>query len=70
MQCDAGHSDSQDGLCYTPCGGGYAGVGPVCWQRCGVLPGVGGTTDGGTYCTARPDGVITASAALSCPLMA
>jgi HYR domain len=25
----------QDGLlCYPPCQGGYAGVGPVCWQEC------------------------------------
>lgn len=35
----------QNGLCYTPCAGGYTGEGPVCWQNCAA-----GFTDTGWFC--------------------
>lgn len=36
------HSPEQDGLlCYPPCGPGYNGVGPVCWQKCDNITSLG-----------------------------
>ena len=65
------------GLCYKPCPAGYTGLGPVCWQNCGKLPGptlpgylannaTYGPNPGLTYCTRRSNGVITVSAAHLC----
>jgi len=40
----------QDGLlCYPPCRDGYAGVGPVCWQRCSSFS-EPGLVDTGAFC--------------------
>jgi len=57
--CPAGMTN-EDGLCYTPCTGGYKGVGPVCWQTC-----ASDFTDTGAFCQ-RDSKVIKANTS-SCP---
>lgn len=33
-ECGPGLEMDPGGLCYSPCGNGYSGVGPVCWAQC------------------------------------
>ena len=35
MKCPPYH-DYEGGLCHPKCNSGYAGVGPICWQRCSM----------------------------------
>jgi hypothetical protein len=44
--CRAG-TEQSGLLCYPPCEQQFAGVGPVCWERCPA-----GATDGGVFCRA------------------
>eukprot|EP00470_Lotharella_oceanica_P016911 CAMPEP_0170198638 /NCGR_PEP_ID=MMETSP0040_2-20121228/68887_1 /TAXON_ID=641309 /ORGANISM="Lotharella oceanica, Strain CCMP622" /LENGTH=228 /DNA_ID=CAMNT_0010448659 /DNA_START=28 /DNA_END=714 /DNA_ORIENTATION=+ len=47
----ADDEDEDAGLCYTPCKGGYYGVGPVCWESCGGKD----PEDGGAICCRNAD---------------
>ena len=57
--CPAGMTN-EDGLCYTPCTGGYKGVGPVCWQTC-----ASDFTDTGAFCQ-RDTSIVSANTS-KCP---
>ena len=56
MDCAPGQQEDA-GLCYTPCKGGFSGVGPVCWMNC-----PGGKTDCGAGCADSKASCVTNTA--------